>query len=240
MTTPPLPSPVQRFIDAMNRFDFEGLSSAFAPDAIVNDHRCEFRGQEAIRGWLAKEIVGDGVTMMPTEATRRGESATVTAVMDGAYDKTGLPTPLHLTFYFSVESDRIVQLVIVYNKPQTPPGVPDATASVEAQPVYMVYVCHSVSDRAQLEKYWASVRPTLQGRSVKYLAAYTPFEVLEGENVEAVFVAEWPSMEAAKAWYDSPAYKAIRHLRVDNAKYTGVLVEPGVAPPAERLRNRIR
>jgi hypothetical protein len=24
-------------------------------------------------------------------------------------------------------------------------------------PVYMVYVCHSVSDRAQLEKYWASM-----------------------------------------------------------------------------------
>jgi hypothetical protein len=25
-----------------------------------------------------------------------------------------------------------------------------------------------------------------------------------------VFVAEWPSMEAAKAWYDSPGYQAIR------------------------------
>jgi uncharacterized protein (DUF1330 family) len=107
-------------------------------------------------------------------------------------------------------------------------------------PVYMVYVCHSVSDRAQLEKYWASIAPTLQGHSVKYLAAYTPFEVLEGENVEGVFVAEWPSMEAAKAWYDSPAYKAIRHLRQDNAKYMGVLVEAGAAPPEERLRNRIR
>ena len=47
-------------------------------------------------------------------------------------------------------------------------------------------------------------------------------------------------MEAAKAWYDSPGYKAIRHLRMDNAKYTGVLVAPGLAPPEERLRNRIR
>ena len=107
-------------------------------------------------------------------------------------------------------------------------------------PVYMVYVCHSVSDRAQLEKYWASIAPTLEGRPVKYLAAYTPFEVLEGENVEGVFVAEWPSMEAAKAWYESPAYKAVRHLRQDNSKYTGVLVEAGTAPPAERMRNRIR
>lgn len=107
-------------------------------------------------------------------------------------------------------------------------------------PVYMVYVCHSVKDRAQLEKYWASIGPTLEGQPVKMLAAYTPFEVLEGENVLGVFVAEWPSMEAAKAWYDSPAYKAIRHLRQDNAQYTGVLVDAGFAPGEKRLRNRIR
>jgi hypothetical protein len=51
-------------------------------------------------------------------------------------------------------------------------------------PVYMVYVCHSVSDRAQLEKYWASIAPTLEGVSIKFLAGYTPFEVLEGDNIE--------------------------------------------------------
>ena len=111
-----LPEAVESFIHAMNRFDLEGLVATFAPDALVNDHRCEFRGEEAIRGWLAREIVGDRVTMNVTEATRRGESATVSAAMDGTYDKTGLPTPLVLSFYFSVERDRIVQLVIVHNK----------------------------------------------------------------------------------------------------------------------------
>ena len=114
------------------------------------------------------------------------------------------------------------------------------TTKTPASPVYMVYVCHSVSDRAKLEEYWDSIGPTLKGQPIKLLAGYTPFEVLEGQNVEAVLVAEWPSMEAAKAWYDSPGYKAIRHLRQDNAKYTGVLVEPGLAPPEDRLRNRIR
>ncbi len=110
-------------------------------------------------------------------------------------------------------------------------------------PVYMVYVCHSVSDRVQLEKYWAAIGPTLENQPIKLLAAYTPFEVLEGERGEdtlGVVVAEWPSMEAAKAWYDSPGYKAIRHLRQDNASYTGLLVEAGLAPEQQRLRNRIR
>ena len=27
-------------------------------------------------------------------------------------------------------------------------------------PVYMIYICHSVSDRAKLEKYWSSIRQT--------------------------------------------------------------------------------
>ena len=40
-------------------------------------------------------------------------------------------------------------------------------------PVYMVYVCHGVSDRAQLEKYWASIGPTLDGHSVKFLRVWT-------------------------------------------------------------------
>ena len=106
--------------------------------------------------------------------------------------------------------------------------------------VYMVYICHSVSDRAQLEKYWTAIGPTLEGQPIKMLAGYTPFEVLEGDNVLGVFVGEWPSMEAAKSWYDGAGYKAIRRLRMDNAKYTGVLVESGFAPPAERLHNRIR
>lgn len=105
---------------------------------------------------------------------------------------------------------------------------------------YMLYICHSVSDRSELEKYWASIGPTLQGHPLETLAAYTPFEVLEGDNVLAGFVGRWPSAEAAKRWYDGPGYKAIRNLRMNNAKYTGVLIEAGVAPVEQRLRNRIR
>ena len=38
-------------------------------------------------------------------------------------------------------------------------------------PVYMIYICHSVSDRALLEKYWSSIGPTLEGQPIKLLAA---------------------------------------------------------------------
>jgi hypothetical protein len=41
----------------------------------------------------------------------------VSAAVDGDYDKTGLPDPLILTFYFSLAGDKISRLIIAGNKP---------------------------------------------------------------------------------------------------------------------------
>ena len=38
-------------------------------------------------------------------------------------------------------------------------------------------------------------------------------------------IAEFPSFEAAKAWYESPAYQAIRHHRLKGAIYSGLVVQ---------------
>jgi hypothetical protein len=50
--------------------------------------------------------------------------------------------------------------------------------------------------------------PTALGLPVKFLAAYGRQEVLEGPVPEGVAIAEFPSMEEAKQWYESPAYQA--------------------------------
>jgi ketosteroid isomerase-like protein len=113
-----LPTPVAIFVDALNRHDLEALVATFAPDALVNDHRCEFRGAGAIRDWAAREIVGDRVTMNVIEATRRGDGASVSAAIDGAFPKAGLPSPFVLGFYFTTDRDRIALLVIVHNAPK--------------------------------------------------------------------------------------------------------------------------
>ncbi|MEJ0007916.1 MAG: hypothetical protein WDM77_16525 [Steroidobacteraceae bacterium] len=41
----------------------------------------------------------------------------VRAIYDGDYDKTNLPKELVLTNYFKVRNDKIVSLIIVFNKP---------------------------------------------------------------------------------------------------------------------------
>jgi hypothetical protein len=117
MTMSVLPAPVSAYIAATNRFDIDALMATFAQDALVNDHRNEFAGRDEIRAWARREIVGDRVTMQVTGATCRGSAVALTANIDGNFDKTGLPDPLVLTFYFSVSGERIDQLIIVHNKP---------------------------------------------------------------------------------------------------------------------------
>jgi hypothetical protein len=117
MTSYNLPEPVETYITASNSFDIDGLMATFAAHALVNDHRDEFDGPDAIRNWAQREIVGDRVTMQITGAAHRGAGASVSAIIDGDFDKTGLPDPLVLTFYFSVSGGLIDQLVIVHNKP---------------------------------------------------------------------------------------------------------------------------
>src|SRR5260221_10956358 len=112
-----LPAPVQGYIAAGNAFDGDALIGRFADDALVNDARREFWGKDAIRAWLDREIIGDKVTMDPTATSGHYGEVIVHAVMDGEYDKTGLPDPFVLTYYFTVRDDRIVRLIIILNEP---------------------------------------------------------------------------------------------------------------------------
>jgi hypothetical protein len=117
MTATTLPHPVQGYVAASNAFDGDALIAWFAEDAFVNDARREFRGADAIRRWLDRELISDRVTMDVTSAGDHGGDVVVNAVMDGEYEKTGLPDPLVLTHYFTVRDDRIVRLIIIRNEP---------------------------------------------------------------------------------------------------------------------------
>ena len=101
---------------------------------------------------------------------------------------------------------------------------------------YLLYICKDVTDRKELEKYWEVTQVTFRGQRMKIHAAYTPFEVLEGDDdVQGVVIAEFPSFEACKAWYDSPGYVDGRQHRIRGATYLGMLVDGGYTPVDERM-----
>ncbi|MEI8371523.1 MAG: DUF1330 domain-containing protein [Planctomycetota bacterium] len=90
---------------------------------------------------------------------------------------------------------------------------------------YMVFTRESTSDASELQAYMQKVGDTLTGHPIKVLAAYGRQEVVEGPEVEGVVILEFPSFEAAKAWYNSPAYREVREHRFRGADYRGVIVE---------------
>ena len=108
---------VANHVAAVNGFDEDAIVATFAPDALVNDARREFWGTEEIRRWVAKELVGDRVTMEVTEVIDHHGQTIVRARYDGEYDKTGLPAELILTNYFIVRDGKIVSLIVIRNTP---------------------------------------------------------------------------------------------------------------------------
>ncbi len=104
-------------VDAVNAFDTDAIVRTFAIDAYVNDARREIVGIEAIRKWVAKEMVGDRVTLDVREVIDHYGDTIVRAKYDGDFDKTNLPDELIMSNYFSVRDDKIVSLVVVRNQP---------------------------------------------------------------------------------------------------------------------------
>jgi hypothetical protein len=111
-----LPPLIAGYVEATNSFDLERLMATFAEDALVNDQLRDYRGKPAIREWAKRDIVGEQLTMNVTKVIKHYGNFIVTANIDGNYDKRGLPDPLVLAFYFSAQSDLIVQLIILRNR----------------------------------------------------------------------------------------------------------------------------
>jgi uncharacterized protein (DUF1330 family) len=90
---------------------------------------------------------------------------------------------------------------------------------------YAVFIRESTRNAEEMETYSQQVGRTLAGHPLKVLAAYGPQEVLEDPEVEGVVILEFPTIKAAKAWYDSPAYREVREHRFKGANYRAVIVE---------------
>jgi len=90
---------------------------------------------------------------------------------------------------------------------------------------YVVFIREKTLDRSELEAYWSKAPASMEGHPIKVLASYGRHVKLEGPDVEGVVLAEFPSIEEARAWYDSPAYQEPAQHRFRGAVYRGLIVE---------------
>ena len=82
-----------------------------------------------------------------------------------------------------------------------------------------------VTDPATMQKYGEKVPETLAPFDHHYLVRGGKTQSLEGEPPKRVVVIAFDSAEKARAWYDSPAYEAIKLLRQSSAKSRIFIVE---------------
>lgn len=93
---------------------------------------------------------------------------------------------------------------------------------------YIVFTRTKTLDRKELEVYWAGIKDTMKGHPIEVLVAYGDFEVIEGDPVEGIVIAKFPTVKAAKDWYHAEAYQSIAKHRQKGAVYNGLIVE-GIA-----------
>ena len=98
-------------------------------------------------------------------------------------------------------------------------------------PAYIIYQCE-VTDPARYDEYRAKVNehPPAEGR---FLVRGGPVESLEGEAPPGrTVVIEFPSKEAALAWYHGPAYAEARAIRATAAVARMYLIDGVEAVPS--------
>ena len=87
-----------------------------------------------------------------------------------------------------------------------------------------------VTDPITMQKYGEKVPETLAPFEHRYVIRSSKIQGLEGEPPKGgIVVIAFDSAEKARAWYDSPAYAAIRPIRQSAAKSRIFIVE-GIAP----------
>ncbi|MFB8381162.1 DUF1330 domain-containing protein [Streptomyces rubiginosohelvolus] len=85
-------------------------------------------------------------------------------------------------------------------------------------------------------EYLNRIQATLDPFHGRFVVHGPPAEVVEGTWPGSMVLIEFPDLQTARAWYDSPAYQDIKRLRTDHIEGDLLLID-GVGPfydPRER------
>tara|TARA_R110001599_G_scaffold171353_1_gene362151 strand:+ start:144604 stop:144924 length:321 start_codon:yes stop_codon:yes gene_type:complete len=81
---------------------------------------------------------------------------------------------------------------------------------------YAVAVIRETRFGPEIKEYLERIDETLKSYFGKFRVHGGPYHPLEGTWSGDLIVIEFPSLEQAKAWYNSLAYQAIKSLRANN------------------------
>lgn len=90
---------------------------------------------------------------------------------------------------------------------------------------YVIFIKEKTKNQAEVELYKQMAPAGLAGHPITFPIAHGRKEVVEGPDCEDIMMLEFPTFDAAKAWYGSPAYQAASEHRFKGADYRTIIVE---------------
>jgi uncharacterized protein (DUF1330 family) len=90
---------------------------------------------------------------------------------------------------------------------------------------YIVITKTRTRNQSELALYAKQAPTFMAGHPATFLARFGHCEVKEGAGVEGVAIIEFPTIEAARAWYESPAYQEASQHRFRGGDYNFVIIE---------------
>jgi hypothetical protein len=82
MSSPALPHPIDRFVEAVHRGDTKAFLAAFPKDGVVIDSGRRFAGHDAIRGWSDREFIGSHGHMIVKKVEQKKNVVTVKTIVE--------------------------------------------------------------------------------------------------------------------------------------------------------------
>jgi uncharacterized protein (DUF1330 family) len=93
-------------------------------------------------------------------------------------------------------------------------------------PAYLIVIREEpLQNPAEYEEYQRVAAQNRGEFPLKVAAMLGPVEALEGPAPDAIVMLEFPTMDEAKAWYNSPGYQTALPHRLKAAKYRTFLFE---------------
>jgi uncharacterized protein (DUF1330 family) len=103
------------------------------------------------------------------------------------------------------------------------------TSQRNPMPAYVIFIRDRITDQSEMDRYAVAARAARGEHPITPLVFYGAAESLEGPPTDGVVILAFPDMQAARAWYHSPAYQAARAHRLKGAEYRVILAE-GLSP----------
>ena len=84
---------------------------------------------------------------------------------------------------------------------------------------------YTITNQAGYKEYLAAVGSSLAAHDAENIVVDRGSELLEESAGQVTVVLRFATKAAAQAWYESPEYQAVRHLRTDNTEGIAVIAE---------------